>query len=506
MNPIFLLLFFSLLSLPPFSSSHGFHFPSLLKPSQISKTHNSDQKSSHGYETKHFTQILDHFNYQPESYISFQQRYLVNGDYWGGEAKSSPIFVYAGNEGSIDILADNNGFLLDIAPTFEALIVFIEHRYYGKSFPFGSEEEAFRNATTAGYLSISQALADYAAFVVELKKNLSAESSPVVVFGGSYGGMLAAWFRLKYPHLAIGALASSAPILQIDPTFDPYIFNDIVTKDYRSASENCYKVIKNSWNEIDKAYNDSIKLEKMESSLRLCKGQGLYTQYWLSNALIYAAMTDYPTPSYLLQPLPAFPVNEMCKAIDNPNTGNDTFSKLYGAMNIYYNFTGTAGECFNVSAAGTNRLGYSGWSWQTCTEFDLPTAGNSKESIFPESKPTSIQDMTNLCKSHEHVEPRFSWPSIEFGASIIKKSLKRFGSNIIFFNGLRDPWSGGGILKSISSTVIAIVAAEGAHHVDLRGSTMEDPKWLLDVREREVQIIKQWIREYYEDFSISENI
>lgn len=52
-------------------------------------------------------------------------------------------------------------------------------------------------AKTLRYLSSDQALADNAELVTDLKRELSAEHAPVVVFGGSYGGMLASWMRMK---------------------------------------------------------------------------------------------------------------------------------------------------------------------------------------------------------------------------------------------------------------------------------------------------------------------
>lgn len=53
---------------------------------------------------------------------------------------------------------------------------------------------------------------------------------------------------------------------------------------------------------------------------------------------------------------------QMCKAIDDPTTGNDTFAKLYGAANVYYNYTGTA-TCFDLDDdSDPHDLG--DWTWQ----------------------------------------------------------------------------------------------------------------------------------------------
>ncbi|KAL3536067.1 hypothetical protein ACH5RR_004528 [Cinchona calisaya] len=470
-------------------------FPSfIIQPEWLSVSTKSEL-----YETKYYTQILDHFTYTPQSYQTFQQRYLISYKYWGGATENAPIFVYTGNEGDIEWFTQNTGFMFDTAPHFKALLVFIEHRFYGESIPFGGNKDvAYANASTLGYLSSTQTLADYATLIIDLKKNLTAFDSPVVVFGGSYGGMLAAWFRLKYPHVAIGALASSAPILYFENITSQYSFFNTVTNDFRSESENCYKVIKGSWQQIENTAKQSGGLEILRKSFRICKNSYMSAadavESWLSTAFVYTAMTDYPTQSNFLNPLPAYPVKQMCKAIDNPKAGNNTFEKLYNAATVYYNFTGNV-ACYDLND-NSDPHGLGEWSWQACTEMIMPMDGNNAESIFPHSE-WNYTERAQICEHFFKVQPRPNWITSEFGGHNIYRVLKRFGSNIIFFNGLRDPWSGGGVLKDISKSVVAIVAKDGAHHVDLRFSTDEDPEWLKDVRRREIKIIKSWLSQYY---------
>lgn len=69
-------------------------------------------------------------------------------------------------------------------------------------------------------------------------------------------------------------------------------------------------------------------------------------------------------------------------------------------------------------------------------------------------------------------------------------------------NGLLDPWHGGGVLKNLTDTLIALVIPNGAHHLDLQGAHRDDPKEVTLLREKEASIIMGWISEYYQKVHI----
>jgi lysosomal Pro-X carboxypeptidase len=206
----------------------------------------TSQAVNYKYEVKNFDALLDHFSFVNNA--TFKLRYLINDQYV--DNVESPILFYTGNEGDIELFAQNTGFMWKAATELKAMLVFAEHRYYGKSMPFGNA--SYKDPQHLGYLSSEQALADYADLLQFLNPN---SKRPVIAFGGSYGGMLAAWFRMKYPHLVNGALASSAPVLQFTGVVPCDIFNRILTSVYKSAlnekdkppNYNCVDNIKKIW-------------------------------------------------------------------------------------------------------------------------------------------------------------------------------------------------------------------------------------------------------------------
>ena len=81
--------------------------------------------------------------------------------------------------------------------------------------PFGNNS---LNLDKMVYLTSEQALSDIAYFIQTMqgtKSHKITASCPFITVGGSYPGALSAWFRYKYPHLTIGAIASSAVVLAI---------------------------------------------------------------------------------------------------------------------------------------------------------------------------------------------------------------------------------------------------------------------------------------------------
>ncbi|PKI33010.1 hypothetical protein CRG98_046592 [Punica granatum] len=119
--------------------------------------------------------------------------------------------------------------------------------------------------------------------------------------------------RLKYPHIAVGALASSAPILQFEDIVPPETFYDLVSNDFKRESISCFNTIKESWDAIISEGLKENGLSQLTKTFHLCRElkstQDLID--WLYSAYSFLAMVDYPYPSNFLMPLPGHPIREV---------------------------------------------------------------------------------------------------------------------------------------------------------------------------------------------------
>ncbi|XP_075731120.1 lysosomal Pro-X carboxypeptidase isoform X1 [Rhipicephalus microplus] len=437
------------------------------------------------YKERVFRTKVDHFGFHNNE--TFDMRYAIADQFW--DSKSGPIFLYTGNEFFMESFIENTGLIWEWAPEMKALIIFTEHRFYGKSMPFGGE--SLKGLPYLGYLTAEQALADYADFLIHIKGTLpGAANSPVVAFGGSYGGMLAAWMRMKYPHLVTAALSSSAPLLMFPGLSPCSAFDRAITYAYDQAGPLCTKAVRKSWTIIESKFTSEKSVTTLRNKLKLCQ-ELRSTDYvrlrdWLHDVYMVLAMLNYADASSLLTPLPAHPVREACKFFQRGFASDDAIVDAVAQMvNLYFNGTGTR-SCNDLDIFDQYQTS---WRFQECTELTMPTCSDGVTDMFY-PRTWNSTEFAQKCEGRFGLRPDFYHGVMSFGGRNIGSA-----SNIVFSHGDLDPWSSVGIRASPSDDLPVIMIPGGAHHSDLRFSTDSDPASLKASRDLEKAHVRRWLDE-----------
>lgn len=136
-------------------------------------------------------------------------RYWKN-DKYVEEAGKGPIFLYICGEYTCSI-RDDRLFPFMVGASHKAELYALEHRFYGKSVPNYKDGGQYEDSLMQ-FLSSEQALSDIANFA----RSINEGHREVIVVGGSYPGALSAWFKQRYPQLAVGSWASSAVVYPVE--------------------------------------------------------------------------------------------------------------------------------------------------------------------------------------------------------------------------------------------------------------------------------------------------
>lgn len=174
-----------------------------------------------------FSVPVDHFHddpqYEPHSDDTFPLRYFVETSFY---QPGGPVIVIASGETSaenrVPYLSNGIGSLL--AKATNGLVLTLEHRYYGTSFPVPNLDDG-----NYRFLTTEQAVADTAYFAKNVQfpgfedADLTAPNTPWIIYGGSYAGAFAAFSRKLYPDAFWGAISSSGVT---EAVYDYWAYNE----------------------------------------------------------------------------------------------------------------------------------------------------------------------------------------------------------------------------------------------------------------------------------------
>ena len=504
----------------------------------------------------HLAQPLDHFSFDaPAHDTTFRQRVFVADAHWRGAGSGAPVWLYVGNEADVELYVNASGLMWENAAAAGALLVFAEHRYYGGSLPFGpGPGGSFAPGRNISFLTHEQALADYAALISAMRGEAGGggagalnpaapagagalaaygadASSPVFAFGGSYGGELAAWARMKYPHLVEGAIAASAPLLgtgDLQPWASgatPHSYFGVVSRNCGPEGGSpaaCRANVGAVWPLLDAAAATASGRASLAAAFGLCRAPAdaagaAMLRYWIRDAFDEMSMGNYPWPSTYISgefPLPAFPVRVACAGAlgaggTYPSAALPDAAALFRAVRdaagVLYNASGAV-ACFELptyptpATAGAPMDGT--WDYQWCTQllsdsYWFATLGGAADMFW--EQPFNASFVRAHCAAAWGTAPDAAWVGTSYGRGAA--ALGRGKSNIVFSNGGFDPWSSGGVLANLTTAapgadLVVVSIPTGAHHLDLMFAHDDDPPALAAARAAEVGYLAKWARQY----------
>ena len=411
-----------------------------------------------------FDQLIDHFN--PEDTRTFKQKYYVTDQFWDRE--SGPVILYICGEGPCGGVPEKQFFISTLAEQNKAVVVSLEHRFYGVSQPFSD-----LSTENLRYLTVDQALSDLAHFIHWAKTNSTlnlGEHRKWMTYGGSYPGALSAWFRFKYPHLTHGAVASSAVINVITDfgDFDHQIYLSAL-KSGKECPERFQELVKFIENKLD-TDPKGIKAEFKADNLT-----DLEFLYYVADS--YSGMVQYGQRT------------QLCDLVKN-----DTLEGRY--ENVKRAVMGNPSEPYSAAVVRNDtywptRDPMRQWTWQTCIEMGWFQSAYKNASESLRSQRLTNQFFLDFC---EDVYGKGYLPNQ--GLSNAKRGgLQLDVPNLIMVNGCEDPWLWASRTQDFGNVISYTVECDNcAHCVDIYTPSPKDSWNLWWNRAKISYHVSQWLK------------
>lgn len=441
-----------------------------------------------------FNQSLDHF--KPGDSRTWLQRYWIN---WEHYKTGGPVLIMIGGEGEANPVWMNTGAWKDYASSVNGAMMLLEHRYYGKSHP--TQDLSVKNLN---WLTSQQALADIASFITSINQQHNIKGRWIAL-GGSYPGSLAAWARLKYPHLIHGSVSTSGPL---KAKADFYEYLEVVTDALDKARPDCSATLHDALKKVQVMTHKRSNWGSITNMFNLCtpfNGNALVDITNLFETLVgnFEGIVQYNKDNRDFEGAKwtNITIDTLCSMMDDNQLGssldrlkavNDLSLKMSEEKCLDHTYKSMVSELQEVSWDSTGAAGGRQWTYQTCTEFGWYQSSDSPKLNLGKLIP--VRFFEYMCT--DIFGPKFDIDLINKG---VEDTNTYYGgldievTNTVFVHGTTDPWHRMGITKTNKSGMEAILIPGTAHCANMYPPSPRDPPALVAARRRIGELISKWV-------------